>query len=494
METSNDKAAIIEASLALQRELLSNEQVVNCQQSKQMQSIAGLRYDEERDRYFKMDSVENRRLLDICMEGESTLKIAIHNILKSFLLGQLGNNKRDWDRHISTSNAKSLSLRSASKEYHEDLAYHHTHGLARCTPKHVQICSSYDVFNDKCITIPLNAVLSPAQSARQICWKPCSNRLLAISAASNGSPDTAIVLKLSDADHSVKFSQKYSLQRDNLRSLHWHGDNLLIGCDTSLSAFSLDTRVTTKPRTVISNVDSPVVAIATLPANHDGNCVIVGQRNGFVQMIDSRCRSNQPKRKIAASRHCVDHITVLPDNVSTIIQDVTGQVSIYDVRYSSREYLRVTESSASVRTRRFWVSADSKSMVLSHPSIADEGLGVFSLVHANTLLGVSAYPWTPLSSRDARSLASPSSISGGAYGLHRSNEHRFSEYEAASTTRGTASQPWVKLATVAATADFEHARDEDIWCGLHGIAHNIPRHDSSHSRCLISSSLRSTTR
>ena len=140
---------------------------------------------------------------------------------------------------------------------------------------------------------------------------------------------------------------------------------------------------------------SPVVCFSpSAPGQHSSQLCspgLVGLRNGAISTTDSRIRGINANILINM-KHCVDHIHVMKNGTSVLLQDVVGNVNVFDIRRTNVPSLTVVRKHPSrcaqlIQGSLFWVTTDEK-MILVRADINDvkNTIDVWSLVDEQTRL------------------------------------------------------------------------------------------------------------
>jgi hypothetical protein len=126
---------------------------------------------------------------------------------------------------------------------------------------------------------------------------------------------------------------------------------------------------------------------------NDPNRLFIGLRNGKLLSIDTRA-GPVGDTTLGSLSSCIDKLQILRDRTSLLATDVTGQMSVYDVRMPARVCLTVTPPSSEVRSRNFLIPSLERDLVVAypHPFLPLHSVGVYSLSSPNTLLHVARVP------------------------------------------------------------------------------------------------------
>ena len=528
----SSKESEFEASLALQRRILASEAQADCEKESKsirlgehessektlsINSMPGFHYDKATDRFYKVAdptphysaSKELSRQSVSATVTNDAFAYDKFSIVTTLFSRQCGRST-EFRRVLQDISVSQLKLTSIPCDNIRDISFHKTFGVICSTASSIIMPTQSGA--NLAMNMKSQGILSAHQELEVVSWHPSTDFCLLGLSTSVGRRAEIFVMRSSDThsrEGAVNALQTPSVSRvpfekTKIWSMCWNycDESLIIGSESNLTWLHLSSNSGRNQKSVIYSSNSPIMTIHHGTRSVGTGLIFIGHRNGAIKMIDPRIRQlGAAVEPFSCLPFCVDHLRPLQDGVSVVAQDITGQISVFDARKPSMEYLRVIDGTKIVCSRRFWLSADEKSVVASHPSVSATGLGVFSLraTSAGTLTKVAPYPWLVCATTEASSGLERTALDRAQYPIP--NETKSSS--SSSMYRQKLPSPSVKLAPNCYEGQLcDHNRtDCNPWDGLFGIVNNLTGQECTHaairasqSRAPLSSCLITATR
>jgi hypothetical protein len=425
----------IELHLIAQRQKHENRLLEGGKSAAPVSKIAGFEYNSTLDRYYPICSSSSSLLRSgdggnnaSAINQTREVSLPITRLLSRRSEASLGNFQLcNYSMHTNFL-ATSLHLEPMYSECSDvedidhfsdtDLAYDQTFGVARTSAQSVTI---YNPTDNSGTSIDLSSFTRLRGSSNPQ-WRPShvqnssARPTLAVLVHSESFAQTVLLQQNAESIRSSSSSGPYqsswkankigglsSKDQGSVSKIGWSntGSELFLLCETGIWMNSIERNLTNYNIGSTSTsqevpLNSSTMILSTRQQNdYNTNCSavaicntkshesvkFVGFRNGDVSVLDTRERTKSST--VGRLPYCVDYLDCLRDEITLVVQDITGHVSLYDCRMPSSdkntEYMRVvTGNSTNVRkTRRFWVSPDEGFLVV--PANESRFNGVVSL-------------------------------------------------------------------------------------------------------------------
>ena len=414
-------ASEFELHLIAQRQRHENRLLEESESAAPISKIAGFEYNSTLDRYYPICSASSSLL----QSGDRKNKVSMTNMKRkesipiTRLLSRrsetsLGNfqlcNYSIHTKFLATSlhlepmYSECSDLADIDHYSDTDLAYDQIFGVARTSAQSVTI---YNPVNNSGTSIDLSSFTRLRGSSNPQ-WRPSqvhstsARPMLAVLVHSDSFAQTVLLQQDAESMRSSSSSGTYesswkaskigglsSKDQGSVSKIGWSsaGNDLFLLCETGIWMNSIERNLTnynlgsSNSQEAPSNSSTMILstrqqddyntncsAVAICNARTHESVKFVGFRNGDVSVLDTRERARSSK--VGQLPYCVDYLDCLRDEITLVVQDITGQVSLYDCRMPSNdrntEYMRVvTGISTNVRkTRRFWISPDEGFLVV----------------------------------------------------------------------------------------------------------------------------------
>ena len=144
--------------------------------------------------------------------------------------------------------------------------------------------------------------------------------------------------------------------REIVRDLMWMpDDSLLLAHDTIVRQCPMYGG--SRHCTTVHTDRSEVMSLAEWDGEGADRSFLLGLRSGYVSLGDLRTSPFTPASVLYQMTHCIDHIFALRDTRRVLVRDVTGCITMFDVRVPHKTLLSVcpSQSLSSISRSRFWV-------------------------------------------------------------------------------------------------------------------------------------------
>lgn len=429
-KSTGTTSATFEAALAEQRRkqhAVSSSQPVTAAASttKHPTSIPGFLYDEKTDRYYPASSsssssvnAPNKATTNHANENDRRRTTSINCIstLYARAISTHSESRRYVKEMYARKAASKLHLRATSlvttTEFQTEPTVHPVSGVARTLfhDSGIGISPLPDMDVVRCVhrCNDSHGILSHPQ------WRPyttadqppmlavvgdepkCETLILHGGTTHLGGGAWRVLMKVSiestnDRVHKLKWD-------DDGEALYLLGEGGIYRSRVSTSQHRVCLVLSTRRH----NGTSVPCAVGNAP--HSNSVLFVGYRNGTLTSFDLRenNRSSGADKTIGHLPFRVDHLTCLGDGVTLVAQDITGELSLFDIRInntsrpntsgqqtgrrdgqgrSGGELLCITEGRPNCMqaVRQFWTSPDESCVVAPYKQYETSGLAVWNV-------------------------------------------------------------------------------------------------------------------
>jgi hypothetical protein len=396
------KTIDIETQLRLQREK-SKDNASKLDESSQHVPLIGFYFDSERQKYFR---IGDKSISSNITSQKAKAKIESTNYKTTnerlSLIHSL--NQREIIRNkVLTSQLifHSATLERSVMEHNNDIfpnsrnkdsSFHPRFGLVLSRESHLQFCHQSMDFTTEVISNP-NYEFSKVKWLYVDCGEALIGAVMSCGNPFNPSPDILMILRRNNV--TTNYDKSFitiptslpvhgsGKQNKEIHSFTFMNDiNTKIITGNSTCALLFDCNSDLRKAHVVAASTSPVVALCPSRSTHS---IILGLRNGNVCLTDIRQKCNNIENiNICKSQYCVDHMWCLSDDASLVIQDISGNVSMHDIRYckppsgtghhhDSNVLMNIISNNSTksgfiqqtlISNQRFWVTPDESAILV----------------------------------------------------------------------------------------------------------------------------------